>query len=67
VSTHEQVTVTRNGKPAVVVLSVEEFEALLETPAIAAAAPPSGASAPQRPHPHQAEPEIRSSRIQSVI
>lgn len=34
VSTHEQVTVTRNGEPAVVVLSVEDFESLLETLAI---------------------------------
>lgn len=34
VSTHEQVTVTRNGVPAVVVLSVEDFESLLETLAI---------------------------------
>jgi prevent-host-death family protein len=30
-STHEQVTVTRNGEPAVVVLSVEDYESLLET------------------------------------
>jgi antitoxin YefM len=34
VATHEQVTVTRNGEPAVVVLSVEDFESLLETLAI---------------------------------
>jgi prevent-host-death family protein len=34
VTTHEQVTVTRNGEPAVVVLSVEDFESLLETLAI---------------------------------
>lgn len=34
VATHEQVTVTRNGKPAVVVLAVEDFESLLETLAI---------------------------------
>jgi prevent-host-death family protein len=34
VTTHEQVTVTRNGKPAVVVLAVEDYESLLETIAI---------------------------------
>lgn len=34
VATHEQVTVTRNGEPAVVVLSVEDFESLVETLAI---------------------------------
>jgi antitoxin YefM len=34
VATHEQITVTRNGEPAVVVLSVEDFESLLETLAI---------------------------------
>jgi prevent-host-death family protein len=34
VTTHEQITVTRNGEPAVVVLSVADFESLLETLAI---------------------------------
>jgi antitoxin YefM len=34
VTTHEQITVTRNGEPAVVVLSVEDFESLVETLAI---------------------------------
>lgn len=34
VTTHEQVTVTRNGEPAVVVLAVEDFESLTETLAI---------------------------------
>jgi antitoxin YefM len=34
VATHEQVTVTRNGEPAVVVLAVEDYESLLETLAI---------------------------------
>jgi antitoxin YefM len=34
VTTHEQVTVTRNGEPAVVVLAVEDYESLLETLAI---------------------------------
>lgn len=34
VATHEQVVVTRNGEPAVVVLAVEDFESLLETLAI---------------------------------
>jgi antitoxin YefM len=34
VATHEQITVTRNGEPAVVVLSVEDFESLVETLAI---------------------------------
>jgi antitoxin YefM len=34
VSTHEQVTVTRNGEPAVIVLAVEDYESLLETLAI---------------------------------
>lgn len=34
VGTHEQITVTRNGEPAVVVLSVEDFESLMETLAI---------------------------------
>jgi antitoxin YefM len=34
VATHEQITVTRNGVPAVVVLSVEDFESLVETLAI---------------------------------
>lgn len=34
VSTHEQITVTRNGEPAVVVLAVEDFESLVETLAI---------------------------------
>jgi prevent-host-death family protein len=34
VGTHEQITVTRNGEPAVVVLSVEDFESLVETLAI---------------------------------
>ena len=34
VATREQVTVTRNGEPAVVVLSVEDFESLVETLAI---------------------------------
>ncbi|MDI2130350.1 type II toxin-antitoxin system Phd/YefM family antitoxin [Yinghuangia seranimata] len=31
VRTHEQVTVTRNGEPAVVILAVEDFEAIQET------------------------------------
>jgi antitoxin YefM len=31
VTTHEQVTVTRNGEPAVIVLSVEDYESLVET------------------------------------
>lgn len=34
VATHEQVTVTRNGEPAVIVLAVEDYESLLETLAI---------------------------------
>ena len=34
VATHEQIVVTRNGEPAVVVLAVEDFESLLETLAI---------------------------------
>lgn len=34
VTTHEQIVVTRNGEPAVVVLAVEDFESLLETLAI---------------------------------
>jgi antitoxin YefM len=34
VTTHEQVTVTRNGEPAVIVLAVEDYESLLETLAI---------------------------------
>jgi prevent-host-death family protein len=34
VATHEQITVTRNGQPAVVVLAVEDFESLVETLAI---------------------------------
>ena len=34
VATHQQVTVTRNGEPAVVVLAVEDFESLVETLAI---------------------------------
>jgi prevent-host-death family protein len=34
VATHEQITVTRNGEPAVVVLAVEDYESLLETLAI---------------------------------
>lgn len=34
VTTHEQITVTRNGEPAVVVLAVADFESLLETLAI---------------------------------
>jgi prevent-host-death family protein len=34
VATHEQITVTRNGQPAVVVLAVEDFESLIETLAI---------------------------------
>jgi prevent-host-death family protein len=31
VRTHEQVTLTRNGEPAVVILSVEDLESLQET------------------------------------
>lgn len=31
VRTHEQVTVTRNGEPAVIVLSVDEYESMRET------------------------------------
>lgn len=34
VTTHEQIVVTRNGEPAVVVLAVQDFESLLETLAI---------------------------------
>jgi antitoxin YefM len=34
IGTHEQITVTRNGEPAVVVLSVEDFESLVGTLAI---------------------------------
>jgi antitoxin YefM len=34
VATHEQITVTRNGEPAVVILSVEDFDSLVETLAI---------------------------------
>jgi antitoxin YefM len=34
VTTHEQITVTRNGEPSVIVLSVADFESLLETLAI---------------------------------
>jgi prevent-host-death family protein len=34
VATHEQVTVTRNGEPAVIVLAVEDSESLLEMLAI---------------------------------
>jgi antitoxin YefM len=33
-STHERVTVTRNGRPVVVLLSVEDVEALEETVAV---------------------------------
>ncbi len=31
VRTHEQVTITRNGQPVAVVLSLEDYESLLET------------------------------------
>lgn len=31
VSTHERVTITRNGKPAAVLISAEDLEALQET------------------------------------
>ncbi len=31
VNTHEQVTITRNGVPAMVMLSVDEYEGLMET------------------------------------
>ncbi|MGI8535631.1 MAG: type II toxin-antitoxin system Phd/YefM family antitoxin [Mycobacteriales bacterium] len=31
ISTHERVTITRNGSPAVVLISAEELEALQET------------------------------------
>ncbi|MCF2528409.1 type II toxin-antitoxin system Phd/YefM family antitoxin [Yinghuangia soli] len=31
VRTHEQITVTRNGEPAVVILAIEDYEALQET------------------------------------
>ena len=31
VRTHEQVTVTRNGEPAAIVLSLEEYESMRET------------------------------------
>jgi prevent-host-death family protein len=31
VTTHERVTVTRNGEPAVIVLAVEDYESLMET------------------------------------
>ena len=31
VSTHERVTITRNGSPAVVLISAEDLEALQET------------------------------------
>ncbi len=31
VRTHEQVTITRNGEPAAVVLALEDYESLLET------------------------------------
>ena len=31
VTTHEQVTVTRNGEPAVIVLSVADYASLMET------------------------------------
>lgn len=34
VSTHEQVTVTRNGEPAVVMLSVDDYESMIETLAL---------------------------------
>jgi prevent-host-death family protein len=30
--THERVTVTRNGSPVAVILAVEDYESLLETP-----------------------------------
>lgn len=30
-STHERVTVTKNGRPAVVIVSVEDYESLEET------------------------------------
>jgi antitoxin YefM len=31
VRTHEQVTITRNGKPVAIVLALEDYESLLET------------------------------------
>ncbi len=34
VRTHEQVTITRNGEPVVVVLAVEDYESLVETLAL---------------------------------
>ncbi|MEN8114650.1 MAG: type II toxin-antitoxin system Phd/YefM family antitoxin [Actinomycetota bacterium] len=34
VATHERVTVTRNGRPAVVLVSVDDLEAIEETAAI---------------------------------
>ena len=34
VRTHEQVTITRNGQPVAVVLSLEDYESLLETLAL---------------------------------
>lgn len=34
VRTHEQVTITRNGHPVAVVLSLEDYESLLETLAL---------------------------------
>lgn len=34
VTTHERVTITRNGNPAVVLLAVEDYEALEETLAV---------------------------------
>lgn len=34
VTTHEQVTVTRSGEPAVVILAVDDYESLLETLAL---------------------------------
>ena len=34
VATHEQVTVTRSGEPAVVILAVDDYESLLETLAL---------------------------------
>jgi antitoxin YefM len=34
VTTHERVTITKNGKPAVVLLSVEDLESLEETLAV---------------------------------
>jgi prevent-host-death family protein len=34
VRTHEQVTITRNGQPVAVVLSLEDYESLVETLAL---------------------------------